>query len=92
MKERDTGSGPAEQLGAGAALTVGTRVRTYISVDSDTEGAVREAGVIVDDYGEVLAPHEHGRDWALTKRWAIALDNGALVFRDDNELERDSGH
>jgi len=82
-----------ESAGERARLTVGTRVRTYSSANSRGTAAqpASAAGVIVDDFGEALASHDHyGRDWALTKRWAIALDTGSLVFRNDNELERES--
>ncbi|MBJ8343011.1 hypothetical protein JGU71_29440 [Antrihabitans sp. YC3-6] len=72
------------------AFAVGTRVRTSPSATADGMRSVEQTGVIVDDFGEVLAPHDqYGRDWALTKRWAVALDSGSLVFRDDDELEHE---
>ncbi|MFH5229551.1 hypothetical protein [Antrihabitans spumae] len=71
-------------------LTVGARVRTTTSHDDgDAHAEAPEfvSGVIVDDFGEVLTPHDHyGRDWARTKRWSIALDSGQLVFRHGEEL------
>lgn len=49
------------------------------------------AGVIVDDFSESLAAHDgYGRDWAITRRWAVALDGGSLIFRDDEDLEPES--
>lgn len=91
MKKRDaaTGGAPVPPSRGEPAFAVGTRVRTYATPTADAD-QVHETGVIVDDFGEVLGPHDHyGRDWALTKRWAIALDTGSLVFRDDSELEHE---
>ncbi|GCE39934.1 hypothetical protein Rhow_003577 [Rhodococcus wratislaviensis] len=31
-----------------------------------------------------------GRDWAPVHRWAVALDDGRLVFADDGELDLDT--
>jgi len=47
--------------------------------------------VIVVDHGDVVVGggHAYGRDWALPRRWAIALDDGSLVFRNDDELALD---
>ncbi len=94
MKTRSKGSGPTDSSGGRPGLAVGIRVRTSNSTDSakaKTADSSIEAGVIVDDFGDVLAPHDHyGRDWALSKRWAIALDSGSLVFRDDKDLELES--
>lgn len=94
MKTRsDKGSGPTDSSGRRPGLAVGTRVRTHTSTEAKkaAESPSIEAGVIVDDFGDVLAPHDHyGRDWALSKRWAIALDSGSLVFRDDKDLELES--
>jgi hypothetical protein len=74
-----------ESSGVRGGLAVGARVRTGSAGDTQRWN---ETGVIVDDFGEILDPlHHYGRDWALTKRWAVALDNGALVFRHDNELD-----
>ncbi|WP_372461022.1 hypothetical protein [Rhodococcus yananensis] len=66
-------------------LSVGTAVVVRAGVVGDDA----EPGKIVADYG----PHQEavgdqlGRDWAPVKRWAVALDNGRLVFVDDNDLE-----
>lgn len=94
MRRRSAGdsTGPTESVGEHVGLAVGTRVRTHPSSNTGTatNQHPRESGIIVDDFGEVLATHDHyGRDWALTKRWAIALDSGSLVFRNDIELERE---
>jgi len=79
--------------GRRARLAVGSRVITPHSRDSSRpeDEWPRVAGVIVDDFSETLvAHHEYGRDWAITRRWAVALDEGSLVFRDDEHVERES--
>jgi len=44
--------------------------------------------VVIEDHSDVVADTGAvGRDWALPRRWAIALDDGSLVFRNDDELE-----
>lgn len=78
---------------AGGTFALGARVRLtpLDSPQSDDETSTDATGVIVDDFGEPLVSFDHyGRDWAHTKRWAIALDSGALVFRNDSELELDT--
>lgn len=73
-------------------FAVGTRVvcRMPLDASSSTDAALYAAGVIVDDFGDVLVAHDsYGRDWAISKRWAVALDGGSLVFRDDDELDRE---
>jgi hypothetical protein len=36
-----------------------------------------------------VSPQSYGRDWALSRRWAIALDDGNLIFRDNEDLDDD---
>ncbi|TSD99209.1 hypothetical protein FOS14_12645 [Skermania sp. ID1734] len=43
-------------------------------------------GNIVDDFGEGPDPSAFGRDWATTRRWAVALEDGRLLFRNSAEL------
>ncbi len=46
-----------------------------------------ETETVVDDYADsLLAPSELGRTWAPTRRWAIALGDGRLVFATDNDI------
>lgn len=94
MRKRLEGnSGSKESADGRAALAVGTCVRTFSSANLRGAKAQSqiEQGVIVDDFGVAVAPHDRfGRDWALTKRWAKALDAGSLVFRDDDEIERET--
>lgn len=47
------------------------------------------AGVLVEDYAAsgILDSAAAGREWALARRWAVALDDGRLVFADDSDIE-----
>ena len=48
------------------------------SPSGDTEPQVR---IVVEDYADtVIDVSDLGRDWAPVLRWAIALDDGRLVF------------
>ncbi|MFD6897811.1 hypothetical protein ACFWB0_25160 [Rhodococcus sp. NPDC060086] len=46
-------------------------------------------GKIVEDYGtsQQAVGEDLGRNWAPIRRWAVALDDGRLVFVDDDDLE-----
>lgn len=81
----DSNGGRERQVSVG--LRVGTR-QTWISRLVGDPG-LRKWGVIIADHGDVVAScgPSYGRDWALPRRWAIALDDGSLVFRNDDELE-----
>ncbi|MGN7134815.1 hypothetical protein ACTHQY_16240 [Rhodococcoides corynebacterioides] len=71
----------------GPALRVGARVRAVssdTSADTDTTAVL---GTVVDDYAGTLTGDTGGRTWAVPHRWAVALDDGRLVFRDDDDLE-----
>lgn len=47
-----------------------------------------QVGVVVEDYAEsVIDGSDLGRDWAPVLRWAIALDDGRLVFAADGGLK-----
>ena len=48
-----------------------------------------EAGQIVEEFvvGDDVDDSEYGRDWAVMRRWGVALDTGTLVFRNDEDLE-----
>ncbi|BBE49086.1 MULTISPECIES: hypothetical protein [Rhodococcus] len=66
--------------------TVGTRVRIAVA-DSDAGGAVTCTGVVIEDYADmVIDSGSVGRDWAPVHRWAIALDDGRLIFASDEDL------
>ena len=62
-------------------VQVGTRVR----VRRATEAA--PAGVIIEDYADLTRTGEPGHRWAPVHRWAVALDDGRLVFVDTGDLE-----
>ena len=71
-----------------AQLFVGARVSTRHSrIPGLPENqSPRQSGVIIEDYSDLLqdtAP-TYGRDWAIIRRYAIALDDGSLIFRDTN--------
>lgn len=72
-------------------LAVGSRVTTRYSADVDVpeDKWPRKAGKIVDEYRAAAESEasDFGRDWAIAKHWAVMLDDGALVFRDDDEIE-----
>jgi hypothetical protein len=43
---------------------------------------------VVEDFTDtVIGSSELGRDWAAVVRWAIALDDGRLVFAAEGGLE-----
>ncbi|MFF0818341.1 hypothetical protein ACFYVR_24815 [Rhodococcus sp. NPDC003318] len=51
------------------------------------------SGVIVDEFDVgAISARSYGRDWAHPRRWAIALDDGHLIFRDNEDLDDDLDH
>jgi hypothetical protein len=75
-----------------AQLFVGARVSTRHSRISGLPENLwpRQSGVIIEDYSDLLedTAHTYGRDWAIIRRYAIALDDGSLIFRDTNNRPR----
>jgi len=69
----------------GPALTVGVRVLVRRSGGADLTGEV------VEDYAAVTDPGGGGHAWAPVHRWAVALDDGRLVFADTDDLTIDPG-
>jgi hypothetical protein len=66
-----------------AATSVGSRVKVTVP----GPGSVAYTGVVIEDYaGMVIDSESVGRDWAPVHRWAIALDDGRLIFADDEDL------
>lgn len=69
---------------ASHAISVGMRVRVFPGTDSETLGHV------IDDFGDSAG---HGVDIAgkrvaqPARRWAVALDDGALLFLDSHQLD-----
>lgn len=94
VNRQDAGMRSQREPGRRARLSVGSRVSTRRSLDSGlpVDRWPPTTGVIVEDYSETVdaAGQEYGRDWALTRRWAVALDDGSLVFRDDEDLDLES--
>jgi len=76
-----------------AQLFVGARVSTRHSRISGLPENQwpRQSGVIIEDYSDLLqdTAHTYGRDWAIIRRYAIALDDGSLIFRDTNNIDPD---
>jgi hypothetical protein len=69
-------------------FAVGGRVRIYPGSSDE------RSGIIVDDFGDDAG---YGVDIgdqhiAASRRWAITLDDGNLVFVDSSQLANDEGH
>ena len=64
-------------------LTVGVRVLVRRSAAADV------IGEIIEDYAAVTDPGGGGHEWAPVHRWAIAVDDGRLVFADTEDLTID---
>ncbi len=66
---------------AGAEFEVGTQVRT-------TDES-RTLGRIVEDFGDLAGTEVaiDAQSTARSRRWAVALDDGRMVFVDDNDIE-----
>ncbi len=65
---------------------VGSRVRIAVS-DSDAGSNATYTGVVIEDYADMFIDRGSlGRDWAPVHRWAIALDDGTLIFANDEDL------
>ena len=78
----DSGAHPTD------AIVVGSRVRVLRAPGSQFGDIPPEVGVVVEDFAEAVIDNaELGRDWALVRRWAIALDSGRLVFAEEGGLE-----
>jgi hypothetical protein len=67
-----------------AEVTVGARVRVRRSAESAA------AGEVVEDYAELTDSSERGHDRPPVHRWAIALDDGRLIFADGTDLTLES--
>ncbi|MFE7422766.1 hypothetical protein [Rhodococcus sp. NPDC057529] len=76
---RNSGNRPVD----GPELTVGVRVLVRRSSGADLTGEV------VEDYAAVTDPGGGGHEWAPVHRWAVALDDGRLVFADTDDLTID---
>ncbi|MEN0135473.1 MAG: hypothetical protein AAGC80_10015 [Rhodococcus sp. (in: high G+C Gram-positive bacteria)] len=77
------GDASDDRSGPGPELTVGTRVLVRRKAEADATGEV------VEDYAALTEPGGAGHAWAPAHRWAIALDDGRLVFADTDEVTVD---
>lgn len=69
--------------GADAQVTLGARVRVHPGSD------VESFGVIIDDFGEMPDIEVGVGENQIAKpprRWAVALDDGTLVFVDSDQI------
>jgi len=86
-----------EVMGSDSATRRGRRlsVESQVSVRQAwgsglvADPGLRKSGMIIEDHGDVVvgSARSYGHDWALPRRWAIALDDGSLVIRDDDQPE-----
>ncbi|TQC41390.1 hypothetical protein EEB14_55090 [Rhodococcus sp. WS4] len=77
---------PDQPNSAPGRSMVGSKV--WFRDGADGNHIARFLGTVVGDYCDEVAANDHlGRDWAPVRRWAIALDDGRLVFGDGHELE-----
>ncbi|MCZ4618457.1 hypothetical protein [Rhodococcus qingshengii] len=69
-------------------IAVGSRVTVIPTSGSQSGDTKPQIGVVVEDYADtVIDDSDLGRDWAPVQRWAIALDDGRLVFAAEGGLE-----
>lgn len=78
----DSGAKPTE------AIVVGLRVAVIPTSESRPSNTEPQIGVVIEDYADtVIDNSDLDRDWAPVLRWAIALDDGCLVFAAAGGLE-----
>ncbi|MGB7236452.1 MAG: hypothetical protein WBD41_10760 [Rhodococcus sp. (in: high G+C Gram-positive bacteria)] len=70
-------------------FTIGAHVKVRYSSDPTLprDKWSKESGVIKEDFGEQITAAT-GRSWAQAHRFAVALDDGRLVFVDPENLEQ----
>lgn len=69
-------------------ISIGAQVKVRYSTDEDLprEKWPQETGVVKEDFGD-QASSEIDRTWAPAHRYAVALDDGRLVFVDPEDIE-----
>lgn len=69
-------------------ITVGTHVKVRYSTDASLprDQWPRESGVVKEDFGDQVGAATD-RTWAVAHRYAVALDDGRLVFVDPENIE-----
>ncbi|SDJ09168.1 hypothetical protein SAMN05444695_11637 [Rhodococcus triatomae] len=70
-----------------SGVAPGDRVLVAVKSSDNTDETATEKGELVADYQNDMteADAELGRSWARPKRFAVALDDGRLVFADTVE-------
>ncbi|MGA9873116.1 MAG: hypothetical protein WBQ44_18485 [Rhodococcus sp. (in: high G+C Gram-positive bacteria)] len=70
-------------------FAVGARVKVRYSTDTELarDQWPKESGVIREDFGDQSAVVTD-RTWAAARRYAVALDDGRLVFVDPDDVEQ----
>lgn len=66
-------------------FAVGHRVRVFPDTDHE------RSGTVVDDFGDTsghAVTVGHSRIAEPSRRWAITLDDGNLIFADTHDLQR----
>ncbi|MGW4335379.1 hypothetical protein ACWEK5_21535 [Rhodococcus koreensis] len=72
-----------DRIVPGDELAVGSRVLVRRNAGADVIGEV------VADYAALTESGGSGHEWAPAHRWAIALDDGRLIFADTDEVTVD---
>jgi hypothetical protein len=69
-------------------FAVGARVKVRYSTDTKLprDQRPKESGVVKEDFGDVSGVADV-RTWAVAHRYAVALDDGRLVFVDPDDIE-----
>ncbi|MEI4747853.1 MULTISPECIES: hypothetical protein [Rhodococcus] len=66
-------------------VSVGSRVHVTVRTTDNT--TTKHPGVVIEDYADMaIDTAATGRDWAPVHRWAIALDDGRLIFANSEDL------
>lgn len=83
MRSGSRGQPTSDDDGKGAQLAVGARVRVATATDAES------CGVVVEDFGE-LSGHAvcigTSEIVGAARRWAVVLDDGALIFADNEQI------
>ncbi|MDJ0395365.1 hypothetical protein QMK17_18745 [Rhodococcus sp. G-MC3] len=69
-------------------FAVGSHVKVRFSSNAELarEQWPKESGVIKEDFGDQVGSVD--RTWAVSRRYAVALDDGRLVFADPQDIEQ----
>ncbi|MCD2157859.1 hypothetical protein LQL77_29375 [Rhodococcus cerastii] len=65
---------------------VGSRVQVTTNNSGDNDGEIC-SGTVIEDYADSIPDTvQVGHEWAPVHRWAIALDDGRLIFANNDDL------